>query len=148
MDGRRDLTALSSTLGRNLLDVATIVHALIGAGLLALREAGAAPRRHQTPPSTVVVDVAIALPVATVASTAAKPSIHAQDAAWPGRGMDAEMLCTQGDSAALRGDLAAALTFWSAALRGETTLIDADRVREAIALAARLHALLYPTRRG
>ena len=55
-------------------------------------------------------------------------------------------LAMRGDDAARRGDLSGALTHWSAALRSDEPLDDADRIREAIALAARLHALLHPQR--
>ncbi|MEQ1691388.1 MAG: hypothetical protein ABMA00_08900, partial [Gemmatimonas sp.] len=82
-----------------------------------------------------------------VASTTAETSLQRGEASWPLPGMDAITLCTHGDDAARRGDLAGALTFWSAALRSTTSLADADRIREAIALAARLHALLHPAAR-
>jgi hypothetical protein len=53
-------------------------------------------------------------------------------------------LCRLGDEAARRGDFADAMTHWTAALRVPEPFVDADRVREAMALTARLHALLHP----
>lgn len=216
VDGRRDLSELAHVLGREVLDVGEIVHGLIGSGLLTLREAESAPRRHATPPSGVTVtetpatpsvshaplsdlwipqrdDAAledafadddavfdpievgvqmadgmprnrttphgsaiiaeVALQVVriveenTVAPTVIETSLLRGEASWPLPGMDAVTLCSHGDDAARRGDLAGALTFWSAALRSEAPLADADRIREAIALAARLHALLHPAAR-
>lgn len=181
VDGRRDVGALATTLGRSILDVAQIVHDLIGAGVLALRDDGAPPRQHPTPPAHKAVDdwgttgdaaagiddldfesdaFAFDPPhLPEFASEAAAEPDHARtleippsashgtEAAWPSAGMDAASLCARGDESALRGDLAAALTFWSAALRDDATPVDADRIREAIALAARLHALLHPMRR-
>lgn len=234
VDGNRDLTELASVLGRDLLDVAEIVHGLIGSGLLALREAERAPRRNPTPPigvdrqplpalGTAPSDTpsvpAMAVPaVGTVSTTTPLPSAdlwipsradgdadddeaadedtlfdpvelgvltpdgmprrrtgprgaaavtavpHDQTpervaptvaetslnrgTEWPKQEMDATSLCRHGDDAARRGDLAGALAFWSAALRSEASHADADRIREAIALAARLHALLHPAARS
>ena len=53
VDGQRDLVALSEALGRDLLDVAEIVHGLIEAGLLTLLDSARAMRTHATPPSSV-----------------------------------------------------------------------------------------------
>ena len=213
VDGQRDLAELASVLGRELLDVAEIVHGLMGAGLLALREATTAPRRNPTPPIGSAVQIApdpavgesrrpdlwiprgdevmalsgdsagdddslfdplqpgvlnadgglgrrptpaglLALrPHANgmsrqaVAPTVAETSLQRGEARRSVPGTDATLLCTQGDDAARRGDLADALECWSAALRSEASLADADRIREAIALAARLHALLHPAAR-
>ncbi len=223
VDGRRDLAALASVLGRPLLDVAEIAHALIGAGVLALRVMPVPPRRHPTPPARPVVetwipshaelrsaddpdDDAVFDPVAAgvidrdgmpsrqtpaqgpaavgrgsepapdgasgpfdviaatarvlqtasnleisideaVASVLPQQSLSQRDAPRPALDMDAASLCEHGDDAARSGDLAAALTWWSAALRMDAAAVDADRVREAIALAARLHALLHPADR-
>lgn len=90
-----------------------------------------------------------------VASPVGEPSSHRGAAGFPAAlavaPPDAAMLCQQGDDAARRGDLAGALAHWTAALRPDTTAVneesgvDADRIREAIALAARLHALLHPS---
>ncbi len=202
VDGRRDLTALADVLGRDLVDIAQIVHGLIGAGLLTLREPGSAPRRHPTPPAQSVVDPSpdfvgqigdLWIPAAehrltpladiaveddsifdpvslgvlsadgmprcglqapdadiflSVASSATAPSEVQSATRWPTSNMDATTLCLYGDDAACSGDLAGALTFWSAALRSVEPPADADRIREAIALAARLHALLHPIRAG
>ena len=229
VDGNRDLTELAVVLGRELLDVAEIVHGLIGSGLLALREAERAPRRNPTPPTGAPLHEGTSTPPAAasaaiapapapapvpatrstdlwipdrepagdsrddptsdedtlfdpvelgvftadglprrrtaphgagaippsrettapelVAPTLAETSVQRGEATWPLEGMDAPTLCLHGDVAARRGDLAGALAFWSAALRSEASLADADRIREAIALAARLHALLHPAAR-
>ena len=195
VDGRRDLTELADVLRRQLLDVAEIVHTLIGAGVLALRDSTVAPRRHPTPPAHQVIDMWVPLPtraaptgelstvVATVvatafrtpretdvieatsrrlhaastfkfpnenavASTAPQQSLPQRDARRAATDTDAVALCERGDSAARGGDLAGALTWWSAALRTDAAAVDADRIRESIALAARLHALLHPTERS
>ena len=222
VDGRRDLTELADVLRRQLLDVAEIVHTLIGAGVLALRDSTVAPRRHPTPPAHQAIDMWVpsaaelasddrhsddddlvfdpiadgvvdpdGLPtraaptgefstvVATafrtpretdvieatsrllhaastfkfpnenaVASAAPKQSLSQQEARRAATDTDAVALCERGDSAARSGDLADALTWWSAALRTDAAAVDADRIRESIALAARLHALLHPTRRS
>lgn len=208
VDGKRDLGELATVLGRELLDVAEIVHGLIGAGLLTLRGAESRPRRNPTPPigsdaltnherppgdlwipqgdddmaaSGVLINdddslfdpiqmgvlTADGMPrrrttpfgVPTlgarsgestnhgVAPTVTKTSLHRGETSVPLSGMDATTMCTHGDEAARRGDLAEALKYWSAALRSEASLVNADRIREAIALAARLHALLHPAAR-
>ncbi|MFN9203479.1 MAG: DUF4388 domain-containing protein [Gemmatimonas sp.] len=51
VDGQRDLMALAEAMQRELTEVAELVHDLIGAGLLTLREAQAPPRRNPTPPA-------------------------------------------------------------------------------------------------
>jgi hypothetical protein len=56
----------------------------------------------------------------------------------------ARTLCQQGDDMARAGDLVGAMAHWNAALRAPDPLPNAERVREAVALAARLHALLFP----
>ena len=221
VDGRRDLTELAEVLGRQLLDIAQIVHTLIGAGVLALRDSSMVARRHPTPPAHQAVDMWVPSaeelansephaaeddlvfdPIAvgvidedglparhtptgptqrvdassfgtrrepdviettsrllqtasslkfptenTVASATPKQSLSRREAGWPTPDVDAVSLCEHGDTAARSGDLAGALTWWSAALRTDAAAVDADRIREAIALAARLHALLHPNRR-
>ncbi len=192
VDGRRDVTALAEALDRDVLDIAQIIHGLIGSGLLEIREASAEPRRHPTPPtqsgavqantdgvqigdlwipptdhgiepgdkpsrdddsifdpgpgdvSAAWHDVSHVWRTAEipVAPSSSDPSI---DAGEP-ESADAATLAKRGDDAARRGDLSEALTHWSAALRSHEPLHDADRIREAIALAARLHALLHPQR--
>ena len=183
VDGRRDLTELAEVLGRQLLDVAEIVHTLIGAGVLALRDSAVMPRRHPTPPAQQALDIWIPSaaelasgeknsedddllfdPIASqlyqAASTFKVPDENAVASAAPEQSLaqgearrsvtdtDAASLCERGDSAARSGDLAGALTWWSAALRTDAAAVDADRIRESIALAARLHALLHPTPRS
>jgi len=60
------------------------------------------------------------------------------------RPVDLSALLEQGNEAARRGDFESALTYWSHFLRHPHANGQADRVREAIGLAARLQALLYP----
>lgn len=52
VDGQRDLPALARSLGRDLLEVAEIVHGLIGTGLLRLVDSARALRTQATPPSS------------------------------------------------------------------------------------------------
>jgi hypothetical protein len=225
VDGEVDLTALASELGRDLLDVARVVHGLIGAGHLALRESQSAPRFNPTPPTAApAVVLENATPVVQVPETSASESsastshgrdlwipnsddvldagfvgaddslfdpiamrllnddgtlrrrttpygvkaLYAQpiieeskavasvvagtsllrgEAKWPLPGTDVETPAELGDDAARRGDLAGAVALWSAALESEDSLVGADRIRERIALASRLHALLHPAAR-
>ena len=224
VDGRRDLTELATELGREVLDVASIVHGLIGAGLLVLRESQSAPRFNPTPPTAApaiaapttpdtkratptehassqpagqgrdlwiphgddvlngfagVEDDSLFDPVAmrllnddgtlrrrttpygiaalferpvidesnAVASVVAGTSLLGGEASWPLPGSDLMTLAAQGDQAARRGDLSGAVVLWSAALESEAALVDANRIREAITLASRLHALLHPAAR-
>ena len=193
VDGRRDVTALAAALDRDVLDIAQIIHGLIGSGLLQIRAISAEPRRHPTPPAQSRAQQANAdglqigdlwIPPSghgiarsdestpdddsifdpgpvdaraawhdvsrvwrtaeiSVASSSANPSIGTGEAQRVAAGVT---LAMRGDDAARRGDLSGALTHWSAALRSDEPLDDADRIREAIALAARLHALLHPQR--
>jgi hypothetical protein len=55
VDGQRDLPALAQALGRDILDVAKIVHGLIGTGLLTLRDVARSARAQPTPPAMVAV---------------------------------------------------------------------------------------------
>ncbi|MGV3709791.1 MAG: DUF4388 domain-containing protein [Gemmatimonas sp.] len=55
VDGRRDLPMLAHSIGRDLLEVAEIVHGLIGSGLLTLAESPRTPRTQATPPSNDVL---------------------------------------------------------------------------------------------
>lgn len=83
-----------------------------------------------------------------VALTPVEPSIVGEEpkprtAGATDVGMARE-LCQLGDDLARAGDLVGAMAHWNAALRAPDPLPNAERVREAVALAARLHALLYP----
>ncbi|HYW30791.1 MAG TPA: DUF4388 domain-containing protein [Gemmatimonas sp.] len=203
VDGQRDLVELAAVLGRELLDIVETVHRLIGAGLLAIRDGGPAPRRHATPPSNAaVVDPAdpndlwipgddrdvVFDPVRTgvftpeglprlrtpfagalVVGGGARPPMTGPEPVaslrgdtsfqWAAEAPLAERknpvwLCQRGDDAARRGDLAGALAYWSEALQfnalsssGAGT-VDAGRIREAMALATRLHSLLEPSTAG
>lgn len=52
VDGQRDLSTLARALGRDLLEVAEIVHGLLGTGLLRLVETVRTLRTQATPPSS------------------------------------------------------------------------------------------------
>ncbi len=79
-----------------------------------------------------------------VASEGAEPSLpRGETAEWAPRAEGAR-LCLLGDDAARRGDFKTALDHWNAALRQPESIANAEQVREAIALTARLHALLHP----
>jgi hypothetical protein len=80
----------------------------------------------------------------SVASQADEPSFPRGETAGIAPRADATALCRLGDEAARRGDFADAMAHWNAALRLPESFADADRVREAMSLAARLHALLHP----
>lgn len=54
VDGVRDLASLAHSLGRDLLEVAEIVHGLLGTGLLRLVETARVARTLATPPSSDV----------------------------------------------------------------------------------------------
>ncbi len=103
------------------------------------------PRRHP-PGMASPLSSPSASPLASppVASEAAEPSLPRGETAGIAPRADATALCRLGDEAARRGDFADAMTHWTAALRCPEPLADADRVREAMALTARLHALLHP----
>jgi hypothetical protein len=55
VDGQRDLPSLAHSIGRDLLEVAEIVHGLIGTGLLTLAETARTKRTQATPPSNDAV---------------------------------------------------------------------------------------------
>lgn len=243
VDGQRDLPALAEALGRDLLDVAEIVHGLIGTGLLRLAESARAMRTNATPPSAAIMDalpasvaqpcmpgadtvrnaapVVTSTPAQTATSSPASTNPtatplhesgdfwvpadagllvhgeqHADDsydaifdpvrvgvitpdglprlrtpmhqpAIHPGAPRPAHARGTvtlvnsdhtgndaarnprrAGDDAARRGDFAEALSQWSAYLKLNENGADADHVREAIAVAARLHALLSTSAQG
>lgn len=207
VDGTRDLLALAAAMQREVTDVAELVHDLMGAGLLTLREGQSAPRQNPTPPATPVFEplpaVNTPVPYATavtpndlwvptgeLASAIGMPGEHDEDSlfdpvelgvfapdglprratpwrppapvapapAEPSLPREQERaenqesaeepqgltLCQQGDELARRGDLVGAMALWNAALRASVPVANAERVREAVALAARLHALLHP----
>jgi hypothetical protein len=79
-----------------------------------------------------------------VASSGLGPSLLRGETDGPVTGDEGARWCRLGDDAARRGDFELALTHWTAALRQPESIADAARVREAMALTARLHALLHP----
>jgi hypothetical protein len=156
------------------------VHALLGTGLVALREAGrplpptprpasppspAAPRPAPPPVSAVSAVPEAGVPApdhddlfpvhrlpASVASHPGSPSSDdglALDVV-PGRRLDAAVpdgALAAGDAAARHGEFASAIDCWTQYLQSHPGAPEADRVREAIGLAARLEALLQPASR-
>ncbi len=83
--------------------------------------------------------------IGEVASGGAKPSVRENVGRQADEGdTDMKDWRREGDAAARRGDFERALSCWSHHLRTPRANLDADRVREAIGLAARLQALLYP----
>ncbi len=99
--------------------------------------------RYRTP---WPVPPAVASP--PVASPAVEPSVQKEQgqatAPVSSPGQDGPTLCQHGDDLARAGDLVGAMAYWNAALRAAVPVANAERVREAVALASRLHALLYP----
>lgn len=87
------------------------------------------------------------LPEAPVAPAPVEPSLPREQPEVVATGarltQDGLTLCQQGDALARAGDLTGAMAHWNAALRAPAPLPNAERVREAVALAARLHALLH-----
>lgn len=94
------------------------------------------------PPAAVTVTVPAPGPVASGPS---EPSSHdGRNEPVPATAPEAIALREAGNDAARRGDFETALTCWSRYLRAHERAADADRVREALGLAARLQALLHP----
>jgi len=228
VDGQRSLRTLALLLRRDVLEVAGIVHGLIGTGLLTVRD-GSVLRRASAPGSSDAAPLEdIELPAPRVAGRTPAPRDEGNElwvpasaemavfdadvddvddvvfdplraglltphgspcVAMPGFAQTTNLfpnpastvtppaslhvasgplepsspesrihsdtshslvpsaLLTQGDEAARRGDFESALTWWSQFLRHPDANGDADRVREAIGLTARLQALLYPMER-
>lgn len=227
VDGDRDLRTLAALLRRDVVEVAAIVHGLVGTGLLTVRDgsapfgavaseavAHAASRTSPVPPpfalsapspttsaGALLADEPAGLPepdddlwIPTPSELAGlggdetaardpRPSardpfaddpfagVHGPVVTWPAPGHvashplgpsshdgrphdvtgEADLASSgahgwreAGDAAARRGDFETALDCWSRHLRAHERAPDADRVREAIGLVARLHALLHP----
>lgn len=190
VDGERDLRTLAGLLQREVVEVAEIVHGLVGTGLLTVRDASLplrptplvspaiqaelddvwVPAISDMTATGVDADDVVFDPMqagllnasgmphalavaphlesgtvtapasAPVASTPSEPSSHESHH----EAILALQLRVQGDDAARRGDFETALASWSRYLRAYERAPDADRVREALGLAARLHALLGP----
>jgi hypothetical protein len=114
VDGRRDVHAIAARLRRDELTVARLVRRLVATGVLIADEGSPAP-------------------VETLADGRAYPALPSEDhASWRERGY----------SAALAGDLAAAVAHWEHYLRERPDAEDGSMVRETLAVAARLYALL------
>jgi hypothetical protein len=83
-------------------------------------------------------------PPPRVAPPLPDPSFDQRELAGAAEGQNGPALQRLGDDCARRGDLPSAITHWAAALDATVPVADANRVREAISLATRLHALLQP----
>lgn len=81
-----------------------------------------------------------------VATTAAEPSVRREqvaDAEWESSAPEAgRAWCREGDERLRHGDLLGAVSCWEAAIGAGVPDEDAERLREVIALATRLHALV------
>jgi hypothetical protein len=176
VDGIRDLQVLAHLLRREVTEVAVLVHDLLAAGVLSLREAERPARFYPTPPAVPSVSAWSAgapagepdedslfdpealgvrfeegrvitpphwRPVTpVVASRPVEPSFPDEQEAAMTPDRHGSLMCRHGDDLARAGDLKGALASWDAALRAPEPVLDAERVRERIALVSRLHALL------
>jgi hypothetical protein len=106
--------------------------------------------RTEAPAGEEQTAATVTVPAPTrVASGPSEPSSHdGRIEPVPDPAPDAIALREAGDVAARRGDFETALTCWSRYLRAHERAADADRVREALGLAARLQALLHPEPRA
>ena len=185
VDGQRDLIALADAMEKELTDVAELVHDLIVAGLLVLRDAPVAPRRNPTPPVNPAIPPAGDLwipdpedagldagyleededpvfdpvqwgvltaeglprratpwPPPRVAPPLPEPSLDERVPGDVAAVRNGPVLQRLGDECARRGDLPGAIAQWGRALDATISGDDADRLRERIVLAQRLHDLL------
>lgn len=175
VNGNRDLQVLARLLQREVTEVAVLVHDLLAAGVLALREAERPARFYPTPPAVPSVSAwSAAAPtgepdedslfdpealgvrfeqgrvitpphwrsVTPVAPRLVEPSFPDEQEAATTPDRHGSLMCRHGDDLARAGDLEGALASWDAALRAPEPVLDAERVRERIALVSRLHALL------
>jgi hypothetical protein len=99
-----------------------------------------------TPEGLPCLEAPRTAPAVAVATTEAGPSCRREQAAISSPAMptvtDGSLLCRQGDDLLRTGDLMGAVAFWEAALRATRPVDDAERLRDVIALATRLHALV------
>lgn len=168
VDGVRTLFDIAALLEADLLEVAETVHDLLTAGVLVVRDRRPTPRFLPTPPSMPAIrdepdedslfdPVAHGLHIvdgrvvqapspqpAPVAPDDRGPSVADRRAPAVAPQPHGPTLCRLGDERARVGDLLGAITFWQAALRAPVPVTEPERVREAVALASRLHAVLYP----
>ena len=159
VDGERSVRTLARLMQRDVLDVAAIVHGLIGNRLLVISGLGTRRAAASTPveaslgfasttstASAASAGSAVTLPASThVALEGDQPSLNGE-----GEFADNALATSRvdwradGDAAARRGDFQRAMLCWSAYLRTPHAPAASDQVREAISLAARLQSLLYP----
>lgn len=91
-----------------------------------------------TPVPVAAVSAAPSFPGTHTIATIASPSTDSPtDDSWVA-------LVARAAELARAGQHAEAVSWWEAALRAPMPVVEADRVREAIDLASRLHALLHP----
>lgn len=125
VDGQRDLPAIARSLGRDLLEVAEVVHGLLGTGLLRLVDAAPAARAQATPPSNVAQNAEAPLNL------------------WCPAPEDASMVMLShlrqlGDEAARSGNLTQALEHWNAVIACELPGDDSLHCRDVADLTERL----------
>jgi hypothetical protein len=132
VDGVRDLRALALILERDALDVARVVHGLVAAGMLSLRDVVVTERAAPTPPSVPAIGAEPEWDVSELTPAAGRPAVTA----------GADGLDARAAQAARHGDFAGARAFWQAYLAARPWADDAERIREAIELVSRLEALL------
>jgi hypothetical protein len=132
VDGVRDLRALALVLERDALDVARVVHGLVAAGMLSLRDVVVTERAAPTPPSVPVIAGEAEWDAPELTPAAGRPAVTS----------GADGLDARAAQAARHGDFAGARAFWHAYLAARPWADDADRIREAIELVTRLESLL------
>jgi hypothetical protein len=168
VDGVRTIFDIAALLEADQLTVAEAAHDLVAAGVLVVRDRRPTPRFNPTPPSMPAIRdepdedslfdpaahglqfvqgrvvQATRVPARPVAPDDHGPSVPDRRAPQGAPQPHGPTLCRLGDERARVGDLLGAVTFWQAALRAPVPVADPDRLREAVALASRLHAVLYP----
>lgn len=132
VDGIRDLRGLALVLERDALDVARVVHGLVAAGMLSLRDVVVTERAAPTPPSVPAVQTNAEWEGSELTPAAGRPVVTT----------GADGLEARAAQAARHGDFAGARAFWQAYLAARPWADDADRIREAIDLVTRLESVL------
>jgi len=167
VDGMRTLFDIATLLEADQLEVAEAAHDLVTGGVLVVRDRRPTPRYNPTPPSMPAIreepdEDSLFDPVAhglhfvngrlqqlpppqpgPVAPDDRGPSVVDRRVPAVAPQPHGPTLCRLGDERARVGDLLGAITYWQAALRAAVPVADPDRVREVVALASRLHTMLY-----